>query len=135
LLAEDDVDSFQKAIEKRCAYYNELLPLMEFRASARAQATSDNLDDDDDNDSSSGGDESTEDESEPTGGDTEVEDNTESVVVPSKPGNRRPVEITGLVLETPKENSISRNMMVTDQAVDGPNQYKKTKYSIKYRFL
>jgi hypothetical protein len=50
LLANDDVESFQKAIEKRCPYYDELLPVFEDRASARARVTNENLDDDDDYD-------------------------------------------------------------------------------------
>jgi hypothetical protein len=52
LLADDDVETFQKAIEKRCPYHIELLPSMEFQASAQALANSDNLDNDNDGDDS-----------------------------------------------------------------------------------
>jgi hypothetical protein len=44
LMENDKEDTFKKAIEKKCTYYSELLPVFEDRASARAHITSDNLD-------------------------------------------------------------------------------------------
>jgi hypothetical protein len=43
LLERDEVDSFRKAIEKRCIYYYDLLPVLEDRSSARPVFNSDNF--------------------------------------------------------------------------------------------
>jgi hypothetical protein len=45
LLATDNVATFDKLIEKRCMYYEELLPIFQGRASARAKIMKSNLDD------------------------------------------------------------------------------------------
>jgi hypothetical protein len=60
LLATDNVVTFDKLIEKRCQYYEDLLPIFQGRASARARITNSNLDDDDfDEDASEHNDETT----------------------------------------------------------------------------
>jgi hypothetical protein len=48
LVENDQEDTFKKAVEKKCPYYKDLLPLFEDRASAKAHCTSDELDDVDD---------------------------------------------------------------------------------------
>jgi hypothetical protein len=48
LLATDNVTTFEKLIEKRCMNYDELLPIFQGRASARAKITNSNLDEPDD---------------------------------------------------------------------------------------
>jgi hypothetical protein len=53
LLSTDNVATFQKLIEKRCIYYNELLPIFEGRASVRATITSNDLDNDTDDEDDS----------------------------------------------------------------------------------
>jgi hypothetical protein len=71
LLATDNGSTFQKLIEKRCMYYEELLPIFQGRASARATITSNNLDGD------------TEDEEDKCEDDIE-EENIDPNIVPTK---------------------------------------------------